>query len=214
MEFKVGSKEYTKHAIDQVTDYALDLQNFHKESHNRLLIPILIATKAPNIVFSCKEMKANILEVTKCNQDNLKKSIESLISKQTINTLNAIDWINSPYSPTPTIIEAAQELYRGHSVIDISRSDATAKNLNQTTKAINKIIDDSKLKRRKSICFITGVPGAGKTLAGLNIANERHKFDENEHAIFLSGNKPLVDVLQEALARDECSRTGRKNLKQ
>ena len=111
--------------------------------------------------------------------------------------------MNSPYVPTPTIIETAQTLYRGHSVVDISRNDASAINLNQTTEAINKIIEKSKRENKKSICFITGVPGAGKTLAGLNIANERHKFDENEHAIFLSGNQPLVDVLQEALARDE-----------
>lgn len=107
--------------------------------------------------------------------------------------------------PTPTIIEAAQALYHGHHVEDISRNDATAKNLNQTTNAINKIIDISKEKNRKSICFITGVPGAGKTLAGLNISIERQKIDQQEHAVFLSGNGPLVAVLQEALARDECT---------
>lgn len=108
--------------------------------------------------------------------------------------------------PTPTIIEAAQALYLGHNVEDISRNDASAKNLNQTTKAINKIIDYSKAHNRKSICFITGVPGAGKTLAGLNIALERQKIAEDEHAVFLSGNGPLVDVLQEALARDDAKR--------
>lgn len=108
--------------------------------------------------------------------------------------------------PTPTIIEAAQALYLGHNVEDISRNDASAKNLNQTTKAINKIIDYSKAHNRKSICFITGVPGAGKTLAGLNIAVERQKIAEDEHAVFLSGNGPLVDVLQEALARDDAKR--------
>lgn len=108
--------------------------------------------------------------------------------------------------PTPTIIEAAQALYLGHNVEDISRNDASAKNLNQTTKAINKIIDYSKANNRNSICFITGVPGAGKTLAGLNIAVERQKIAEDEHAVFLSGNGPLVDVLQEALARDDAKR--------
>ena len=111
--------------------------------------------------------------------------------------------------PTPTIIEAAQA-HMGHRVKDISRNDASAINLNQTTKAINEIIDYSKAHNRKSICFITGVPGAGKTLAGLNIAIERQKADENEHAVFLSGNGPLVDVLQEALARDDVKRNGTK----
>ena len=98
--------------------------------------------------------------------------------------------------PTPTIIEAAQVLYNGHNVEDISRNDASAINLNKTTEEINKIIDNSKKNKRKSICFITGVPGAGKTLAGLNIAIERQKIDEEEHAVFLSGNGPLVDVLR------------------
>ena len=112
--------------------------------------------------------------------------------------------------PTPTIIEAAQALYMGHEVREISRSDANAKNLNQTTKAINDIIDYSKTHNKKSICFITGVPGAGKTLAGLNIAIERQKIDKDEHAVFLSGNGPLVKVLQEALCRDDVRRNGTK----
>jgi hypothetical protein len=80
--------------------------------------------------------------------------------------------------------------------------------LSRTSEAINKIIEYSKLNSIKSICFITGVPGAGKTLAGLNIANERHNFYKNEHAVFLSGNQPLVNVLYEALARDESERKG------
>ena len=108
--------------------------------------------------------------------------------------------------PTPTIIQAAQVLYNGHNVKDISRNDASAINLNKTTEEINKIIDSSKTNNRKSICFITGVPGAGKTLAGLNIAIERQKIDKGEHAVFLSGNGPLVDVLREALARDDVER--------
>jgi hypothetical protein len=87
--------------------------------------------------------------------------------------MDADAWQQSIYKPTPTIIEAAQALYKGHSVQEISRSDGGAINLSKTSDAIAKIIDDSKLHNRKSICFITGVPGAGKTLAGLNIANER-----------------------------------------
>jgi len=120
------------------------------------------------------------------------------------------EWMNSVYQPTPTIIEAAQALYYGHNVEEISRSDAGAQNLAITATAIDEIIENSKRNNRKSICFITGVPGAGKTLAGLNIACNRHKFEEEEHAVFLSGNGPLVDVLQEALARDDISKTGKK----
>lgn len=118
------------------------------------------------------------------------------------------EWINSGYAPTLTIIEAAQALYRNHSVKEISRTDAGAENFSETTDVISRIIDECKEKKKKAICFVTGVPGAGKTLAGLNIANERHKFEADEHAVFLSGNGPLVDVLQEALARDKASRDG------
>ena len=206
LEFKVGEKKYPSYAIEQVTDYAFDLSCFHKESHNRLLVPILISTKAHSVKQEIRISKDNVLETICCNEYEISKYITEVSLKFIQDEIIPNDWINSLYMPTPTIIEAAQALYLGHNVEDISRNDASAKNLNQTTKAINKIIDYSKAHNRKSICFITGVPGAGKTLAGLNIAVERQKIAEDEHAVFLSGNGPLVDVLQEALARDDAKR--------
>lgn len=210
LEFKVGERTYPHEAIEQVVDYALDLNCFHKESHNKLLVPILICTNAAERDFVIKEMQTNILEPCCCNEKNLQKYILKVSNCCHRIEFNSIDWENSLYMPTPTIIEAAKALYMGHNVEDISRNDASAINLNRTTKAIDDIIDYSKKNRRKSICFITGVPGAGKTLAGLNIAIKRQKIDENEHAVFLSGNGPLVDVLQEALARDDVQRNGTK----
>lgn len=206
LEFKVGEKKYPSYAIEQVTDYAFDLSCFHKESHDRLLVPILISTKAHSVKQEIRISKDNVLETICCNEYEIAKYITEVSLKFIQDEIIPNDWINSLYMPTPTIIEAAQALYLGHNVEDISRNDASAKNLNQTTKAINKIIDYSKAHNRKSICFITGVPGAGKTLAGLNIAVERQKIAEDEHAVFLSGNGPLVDVLQEALARDDAKR--------
>ena len=206
LEFKVGEKKYPSYAIEQVTDYAFDLSCFHKESHNRLLVPILISTKAHSVKQEIRISKDNVLETICCNEYEIAKYIREVSLKFIQDEIIPDDWINSLYMPTPTIIEAAQALYLGHNVEDISRNDASAKNLNQTTKAINKIIDYSKANNRKSICFITGVPGAGKTLAGLNIAVERQKIAEDEHAVFLSGNGPLVDVLQEVLARDDAKR--------
>lgn len=206
LEFKVGEKKYPSYAIEQVTDYAFDLSCFHKESHNRLLVPILISIKAHSVKQEIRISKDNVLETICCNEYEIAKYITEVSLKFIQDEIIPDDWINSLYMPTPTIIEAAQALYLGHNVEDISRNDASAKNLNQTTKAINKIIDYSKANNRKSICFITGVPGAGKNLAGLNIAVERQKIAEDEHAVFLSGNGPLVDVLQEALARDDAKR--------
>lgn len=206
----MGESSYPSCVIEQVTDYALDLSCFHKESHDKLLVPILICTRAEGTTQTIKVLKDNILETHCCNEYGIKSYIETVCSQYDEPTFEAANWINSLYMPTPTIIEAAQALYMGHNVEDISRNDASAINLNQTTNAINEIIDYSKANGKKSICFITGVPGAGKTLAGLNIAIERQKSDENEHAVFLSGNGPLVDVLQEALARDDVSRNGTK----
>ncbi|KGF09497.1 hypothetical protein HMPREF1635_02590 [Clostridiales bacterium S5-A14a] len=210
LEFKVGARTFSNFAKEQIIDYALDLQCFHEESYGKLLVPILICTEAENNNLEIKKLKENILDVYCCNQTGISAYIKEVSKMYNQPKLDPYSWVNSIYKPTPTIIEAAQALYMGHDVKDISRNDASAKNLNQTTKAINHIIDYSKAHNRKSICFVTGVPGAGKTLAGLNIAIERQKTDENEHAVFLSGNGPLVEVLQEALARDDAKKNGTK----
>ena len=202
VEFKVGNTEYQKHAIEQTVDYCLDLQNFHEGSHNEKIVPILISTKAADFENSF-EINDNLFEPLNGNQNNIAKIINQTLSLSDGTKINHIHWENSIYKPTPTIIEASQALYRGHSVSEISRSDAGAINLSKTTECINRIIEKSKATNSKSICFLTGVPGAGKTLAGLNIANERRKAHEDENAVFLSGNGPLVYVLREALVRDE-----------
>lgn len=208
LEFKVGDSEYRKSTADQVMDYALDLKYFHELSADRYIIPISIPTEAPSVCNEVSFMEDKISNVLKCTKDNIGLTISSVLSSIQDQDLSIADWINSRYAPTPTIIEAAQAMYRNHSVKDISRNDAGAHNLTATTETINQIIDDCKRNHKKAICFVTGVPGAGKTLAGLNIANERHNFDADEHAVFLSGNGPLVDILQAALAKDRSSRTG------
>jgi Schlafen group 3, DNA/RNA helicase domain len=201
IEFKVGDGGYEKHAIEQVIDYTIDLKNFHEGSHQTKLIPVLVATNAEND----KELISNVLcynSVAKSNQYNLANTLKSFIHYNET-PVDIEYWENSIYKPTPTIVEAAQALYKGHNVKEITRSDSGTINLSKTADCINSVIEKSKSKNLKSICFVTGVPGAGKTLAGLNIAVERMKTDEDEHAVFLSGNGPLVDVLREALTRDE-----------
>jgi hypothetical protein len=203
VEFKVGALTYENHAISQVTDYALDLKNFHEQSHKRNIVPVLICTgavdQAPSLDFYADGVAKTLLT----NGQSLASIVSLAQSHSAGGEIIASDWLDSIYKPTPTIIEAAQALYRGHNVEEISRSDSGAINLSRTAKAISGIIDESKRNGTKSICFLTGVPGAGKTLAGLNLANSWHNEDESEHAVFLSGNGPLVDVLREALARNE-----------
>ena len=202
LEFKVGDKEYRESTYDQVYDYALDLRNFQKESHNKLLVPIMISTKAPRYQNKLI-VRDRIVEPLRCNADNIGAAIQYIGSHFEEPAFDYVQWENSEYLPTPTIVEAAQALYRGHNVHEITRSDAGAENLTVTTDEINRIIDHSKANHRKSICFVTGVPGAGKTLVGLNLAIQRSDAAAGEHAVFLSGNFPLVTVLHEALARDK-----------
>ena len=206
LEFKVGDTEYRASTYDQVYDYALDLRNFQRMSHNKLLVPIMISTKAPHYQNKLT-VRDRIIEPLRCNAENLGAAIEYIGAKFSEPDFDYKAWEDSEYLPTPTIVEAAQALYRGHNVHDITRSDAGAENLTATTGDISDIIEFSKANGRKSICFVTGVPGAGKTLVGLNIAIERSDAQKGEHAVFLSGNYPLVQVLQEALARDKVERT-------
>ena len=206
LEFKVGLSEYHKHIDDQVMDYALDLKNFQKACEQLPIVPISVPTEAP-----CKENQYSfysdkIYEPVGANRHSIGKVIKDISTRFSYPDFNYNEWENAPYMPTPTIVEAAQALYNNHNVEDITRSDAGAQNLTETTKQIAKIIDESKKKNEKSIVFVTGVPGAGKTLVGLNLSSHLHNCDAETHAVFLSGNLPLVTVLQEALARDKIAR--------
>ena len=213
IEFKVGNDGYAKHAIDQVLDYTIDLKNFHEGSHKVQLVPILVDTDAAPVL---KKQNIGLIlsnnSAAKSNRNNLRDIINDFLDEKK-EPINIEMWANSIYKPTPTIVEAAQALYKGHNVKEITRSDSGTKNLSLTADSINEIIDNSKKNKVKSICFVTGVPGAGKTLAGLNAAVERMNIAEDEHAVFLSGNGPLVDVLREALARDDVKAAARENIR-
>jgi hypothetical protein len=205
LEFKIGEQEFHSHAIDQVWDYALDLKNFHETSHDAYIAPLLIATKAKvnTTIVSTTIHNDKLLAPIKCNEQLLYQVIVDVLHFSDGATINPIEWEAGRYQPTPNIIEAAMALYSGHSVQDISRSDASAINLSQTSDAISEIIRSSKEKSQKSICFVTGVPGSGKTLVGLNIATKHFDKDNDLYSVFLSGNGPLVEILREALARDK-----------
>lgn len=203
LEFKVGGDKFELNYRDQVIDYSLDLKNFHKESHDRIIVPVLICTKAVPINNEIAIGPDKIYNCQLSNGSDLKSIITKIVdTNKHSDLIEALIWINSVYLPTPTIIEAAQTLYREHSVEDISRSDSGATNLSITSDYIQTLINNSKKTKTKTICFVTGVPGAGKTLAGLNIATTQSQKEKENHAVFLSGNGPLVEVLREALVRD------------
>ena len=201
LEYKVGSSTFDKHAIDQAVDYALDLKNFHAGSHHLPIVPILVATRGADVENIPLWAQDSVAEVALANDSNLYAVISLYTSKGSVE-LDGDSWLKSGYRPTPTIVEAACALYDGHEVEDISHSEGGGENLSVTAAIVDQIIETSKNNSAKSICFITGVPGSGKTLAGLNIATKRKRGNEDEHAVFLSGNGPLVSVLREALTCD------------
>lgn len=203
LEFKVGATVYRKSTDDQVMDYALDLKNFQKNCQDKIIIPISIATEASPCECQITLYEDRVANPIRTNAAGIARVLSHVSEKYKEKAFNYQQWEHSDYMPTPTIVEAAQALYNNHNVEAITRSDAGVKNLTQTICAIKEIIQKSKADQKKSIIFVTGVPGAGKTLVGLNLASEMHNSENEEHAVFLSGNLPLVKVLQEALARDK-----------
>lgn len=203
IEFKVGDTEYRKSTDDQVLDYALDLKNFQKSCHDKIIVPVSVSTEASVYGVNVSLYDDNIAIPIRSNARGIRNVIDTVTLQYDLPDFDYANWEHSDYMPTPTIVEAAQALYSNHKVEEITRHDAEAKNLTETVQAIQEIIYKSKEEHTKSIVFVTGVPGAGKTLVGLDLASKMHNSEAEEHAVFLSGNLPLVTVLQEALARDK-----------
>jgi DUF2075 family protein len=209
IEFKVGENKFQAYQIEQVWDYALDLKNFHKPSHNAVLAPILVSTEAKQsfIEISMTSHNDNLISPIKTNKDDLGIAIKNILHFfEEKEIIDGEIYEKGSYAPTPTIIEAAVSLYNSHSVEEITRNDADAINLTKTTSAISDIIHDAKSRSKKVICFVTGVPGAGKTLVGLKVATSHLDEEKGSQSVYLSGNAPLVAILQEALARDKVKR--------
>ena len=203
VEYKVGARQFDRASLDQVYGYGLDLKHFHETSHDRPVVPILVATQAVAGKVESEQWDDDKLARPMCAVPNqLAATILRVGSATQRVDIDASSWVAGRYRPTPTIVEAAQALYRGHDVEEISRSEAGAENLTRTADYIAQAIETAKHKHLKIICFVTGVPGSGKTLAGLNLATARQRAHGDEHAVFLSGNGPLVEVLREALALD------------
>ena len=206
IEFKAGEENFLRHDVDQVLDYALDLKNFHQGSVDRAIVPILVATDSNSYATLCQPSHYDdgIYEPMMTNAEHLSDAIALVLSEEAISTTYAVamsDWARSRYAPTPTIIEAARSLYLNHSVADITKHESEGAQLDNTTRYVQEVIHQTKAQGGKSICFVTGVPGAGKTLVGLNVAVQQE--EDQDLAVYLSGNGPLVEVLTEALTRDK-----------
>lgn len=205
LEFKTANSQFSRQALNQVWDYAIDLKNFQLKTLERTLIPIVIAPqeRSRNCHVDLVRSDDDVYLPLQVNKSMLSSLIENVLD--TVAPYSGSDsdenWAKGGYEPTPTIIEAAIALYSGHTVEEITKHDG---DLDATNNRIEEIINRCKLNNEKAICFVTGVPGAGKTLIGLQTAIKQ--FNDSEKAVYLSGNFPLVEVLQEALARDYVKR--------
>ncbi len=206
IEFKVGAKGFLAADLDQVVDYALDLKNFHEPSHHAPLVPVLVATEAPaaHVCVVTSPATDGLYEPVRCNAETLAHSLRQVLTFTDGEQIDPQEWVTGRYHPTPTIVEAAMALYARHSVADISRNDAA--NLGETSGFVTEVIRKAKEHGKKALCIVTGVPGAGKTLVGLDVATHSTDAEAELHAVYLSGNGPLVKVLHEALARDKVRR--------
>lgn len=211
VEFKVGESAFSRAALDQVYDYALDFKHFHDASQHVCILPVLVATEAPDqsVQIGATAHNDGLVPPVCSTPNQLRAVIDAGLAHFTAPNIDADGWERGRYLPTPTIVEAARALYAGHAVAEISRSGADVQNLASTTASIDRVIDHTRRSSRKAICFVTGVPGAGKTLVGLDVANRHLDRDSQTYSVFLSGNGPLVAVLREALARDRVERASR-----
>jgi DUF2075 family protein len=207
LEFKTEDKAHSLQAQRQVEEYALDLRDFHERSHGKPIFPIAVVPKAPSMNQAIEPLSVDAVRpVVLSNAQDLHRVLRAAFDSAHDpkgEPINALEWDSSPYRPVPTIIEAAETLYAGHNVQEIAHSHAGAVNLTTTSDKLIEVIRSAQQSKSKVICFVTGVPGAGKTLAGLKLVHDRSVREEGRPAgVFLSGNGPLVKIVSAAIARD------------
>lgn len=204
-EFKVGEKQFLRADLDQVVDYALDLHHFHEGSHQAYIAPILICTEAANAKCTVPRQAPadGVFETARTNSEGLATAVDTILGLVKAKDLQAETWEKTRYKPTPTIIEATLALYRSHTVKEVKQMEADVLQFRQTSETVAEIIEAARKKHHKAVCFVTGVPGSGKTLVGLEAATKHLDAQDSLHSVYLSGNGPLVAILREALARDK-----------
>jgi hypothetical protein len=205
LEAKFGERRFR--GQQQVEEYALDLRDFHAESHDRPIVPVLWCTEAPEAPAAGQPIGCNTVRAVRFAG---KKGLASLLAGLALvpagQPINGQAWDESPYRPVPNIIEAATSIFAGHGVRAIAQADAS--NLNDAASRAIELITQARATGHCALIFLTGVPGSGKTLAGLHVVHDAIATGAEQRGdiVYLSGNTPLVTVLREALARDEYMR--------
>ena len=204
IEFKVGATSFPRAGQIQVAEYVLDLLDYHSASHGMKVIPALVATGA-TITTEAPDPLRGSLAVRNTAPVDIPNLIKSIFADSEMLELGGIEaWSNAQYRPTPGILESAREVFAGNEVVDIRH--AYADNLDSTVDSIKSCIDRARINHERLICFVTGVPGSGKTLTGLSAIHKHASGETEVVGAYLSGNAPLVDVLRYAIAKDRNSR--------
>lgn len=210
LEFKNNEVEFEPDAINQADGYGYALKNFYEVNRDKYVVPILIATKAPDSECSSGADLGidKLFSLFKANTNKMEQYIDLIRSKYGSDVIytekDFEDWIKSPFKPNPTIIQSARSIYMNNQVDEFFKFDAGEENLKITEGTVECIVKEAKKNKKKIICFVSGVPGAGKTLVGLDLAGKTRNNTESglPEAVFFSGNGPLINVLTEALGRD------------
>ena len=206
VEFKDGAAGYARDARWQAEQYALDIRDFHAVSRGKKIVPFLVATSAENSLEQPQYSTDMAPYPLACvNFDGLTNGINrvfSKLSKLSDTPIVLDDWNHSSYKPTPWIVEAAREIFNQNDIREIRAAESH--NLDETVACVIELIDFCQQNQKHGIAFITGAPGSGKTLAGLQVVHSIRALDSNNEAlaVFLSGNRPLVEVIRESLSID------------
>lgn len=212
IECKVGADQFERSAIWQAEQYALDMRDFHEGCRNRVVVPILVATGSVTRDHSASvRERAPAYETKSVDAATLPSLIYEIwreIHNPDIRPIDPARWEQSDYRPTPSIVQAACLLYEEHDARDINLAGAS--NLDMTVNAILELVRTCRQQRRRGIAFVTGAPGSGKTLAGLQVVHDPELTAAGEAAgVFLSGNRPLVEVISRAIAQSTAQSTKR-----
>ena len=210
LEFKNNEITFNEDDINQADGYGYALKNFYEANRNKYVVPILIATKAPDSACSSSADLGidKLFSLFKANTNKMEQYIDLIRSKYGSTVIYTEEefeeWVNSPFKPNPTIIQSARSIYMNNQVDEFFKFDAGEENLKITESTVDSIIKEAKENKKKIICFVSGVPGAGKTLVGLDLAGKTRNNENTDmpEAVFFSGNGPLINVLTEALGRD------------
>ena len=185
----------------QVEEYALLLHYFHQASAEIRIVPVVVLPEAGTTNYDAINQRElfpqlpgyRVAAVSRSSWQSLPHLLLE-VARSSSGQIDAELWDRSPYFPVPNIFEAALALRSGLSIREVAHSEASEHEIESVRGAIQEYVNMARAESRHAICFLTGVPGSGKTLVGLSLAHSGENRSDAIH--FMSGNGPLVKVLQ------------------